>query len=839
VDGEVRREAEEGQGAEVQRRRSEQANRRKGRGAHVPKEHLSMQTAFETFVDPPREFGIIPFWFWNDDLEEAELIRQLREFHVAGFGGVMPHARIGLSHRVGYLTDEYFRLVRAVVEEVILYDEGSYPSGSANGAVVAENAEYASQSIRMWERDVEGPYSGFWRPNTGRALLDKHVCTVIGQVGPDDVIDTASLKVLEPRENTIFKIEVPVGNWKVMSVWNTASGGVIRGAFPESEDAHATAPPAGDILNPEAVACFLRLTHDRYYETLKEFFGNTVIAIFTDEPNVTGRGASRRRGRPAVPFTPGFVDYLKSLWGEDPTSWLPAMWVDYGEGTDTFRNEYAEAVQTRLQEVFYGGQSAWCADHGIDLTGHPAESNELTALRLFQLPGQDMVWRYVEPNKPSALEGEHSVAAKAATSGARLSNRRRILTEVCGAYGWNLTLDEVKWLFDWHIVRGNNLINGHATFYSIRDRRTWESEPDLAIHNVWWPYFKSIATYTRRLCWLLSDGEQVCDVAILGDGNDLPWQAAKQLYQSQIEFLYLDDQAVTEATIEGGHLRVGAQSYSVVIVEDLPVLSTEAREKLEAFRSAGGSVVEYSSDTSLIAELDPLVASDLRILPANPDLRFIHYKKQGLDTYLLVNEGEAAIDGSLELAVSGRVEAWDALSGKRQDMAVGPADGGVSVDLHIGRRESLVVVVDVSGTVAGAEIGSSGEVDRVSIDCAWEIFDDADKEVSVSAPGDWSKEDGWELFSGTLRYTAQVDFPDAENISLDLGEVGDIAEVLIDGVIAGIRMWAPYVVELEEVSAGSHTVEVKVTNSMVNAFEGKQSPSGMMGPVTLITKHWK
>jgi hypothetical protein len=90
-----------------------------------------------------------------------------------------------------------------------------------------------------------------------------------------------------------------------------------------------------------------------------------------------------------------------------------------------------------------------------------------------------------------------------------------------------------------------------------------------------------------------------------------------------------------------------------------------------------------------------------------------------------------------------------------------------------------------------------------------------------------------------LRYTAQIDFSDAKNVSLDLGEVGDIAEVLIDGVIAGVRMWAPYIVELGEVSAGSHAVEVKVTNSMVNAFEGKQSPSGMMGPVTLITKHRK
>ena len=59
--------------------------------------------------------------------------------------------------------------------KVILYDEGSYPSGSAQGAVVAENPDYASRAMGMWERAVDGPYAGFWRPNTGRGLLDRHV----------------------------------------------------------------------------------------------------------------------------------------------------------------------------------------------------------------------------------------------------------------------------------------------------------------------------------------------------------------------------------------------------------------------------------------------------------------------------------------------------------------------------------------------------------------------------------------------------------------------------------------------------------------------------------------
>ena len=804
---------------------------------------MSHDDVFETFLDPPREFGLIPFWFWNDDLEEGELIRQLRAFHEAGFGGVVPHARIGLSRRVGYLTDEYFRLMRVVVDEaarlgmkVILYDEGSYPSGSANGAVVAENAEYASQSIRLWERDIDGPHTGFWRPNTGRALLDKHVCTVLGSVDAEGAIDPGSLEVLEPFDNTIFRIDVGSGQWKVMSVWNTASGGAIRGVLPESEDDHATAPAAGDILNPEAVACFIRLTHDRYYEALEEHFGDTIIAMFTDEPGVAGRGARPRGRHPAQPFTPGFVDWLGHLWGEDPKPWLPALWLDYGPGTEAFRHQYAEAVQTRMQEVFYGAQSAWCAKHGIELTGHPAGSNELTALRLFQLPGQDMVWRYIEPDKPTRIEGADSVAAKAATSGARLSNRRRILTEVCGAYGWNLTLDEIKWLFDWHLVRGNNLFNVHAVFYSIRGRRAWESEPDLALHNVWWPYFKHIAEYTRRLSWLLTDGKHVCDVAILGDGNGLPWAAAKHLYQAQIDFLYLDNLAVAESGLEGHRLVVGAQKYRVVVVDALPDMTEEARAKLDAFRAAGGTVIDFRNGMSLAAEVDAVVPRDVRLLPADPNLRYIHYGKGGLDLYLLANEGEDPVVGDVLLASKGRAVAWDGLSGDRLAADITERDEGMSVALDLGRRESLVIAVDPSQPHSDAGPEIAGEDERTPIAVDWSLTGADGHAVSIDSIGDWSQKEGWELFSGTITYRAAIEFPAADEFLLELGAVGDIAEVLIDGQSVGTRMWAPYDVHLGCVSPGRRTVEIRVTNSMANAYEGLQMPSGLMGPVTLVAR---
>ncbi|MCC6444837.1 MAG: hypothetical protein IT210_15440 [Armatimonadetes bacterium] len=123
---------------------------------------------YRAFRNPPAELGMMPFWFWNDDLEEGEMIRQVREFHAKGFGGFIPHARIGLSRRVGYLTEAYFRLLRLAVEEaarlgmkVVLYDEGSYPSGSAQGRVAAENPAWTARCLIALHRQIDGPARGY------------------------------------------------------------------------------------------------------------------------------------------------------------------------------------------------------------------------------------------------------------------------------------------------------------------------------------------------------------------------------------------------------------------------------------------------------------------------------------------------------------------------------------------------------------------------------------------------------------------------------------------------------------------------------------------------------
>ena len=105
--------------------------------------------------------------------------------------------------------------------------------------------------------------------------------------------------------------------------------------------------------------------------------------------------------------------------------------------------------------------------------------------------------------------------------------------------------------------------------------------------------------------------------------------------------------------------------------------------------------------------------------------------------------------------------------------------------------------------------------------------------------GDWAQRPGLELFSGTLDYRAPLDTPaEADEVWLDLGHVGDMAEVRLAGAPCGVRLWPPHKVRLGRgLTPGPHRLEVRVTNTMANAYEGAQCPSGLMGGAQLILRH--
>ena len=101
-----------------------------------------MKTFLENCRREAHGYGSIPFWSWNDRLEESELRAQIRRMKELGMGGFFMHARGGLETE--YLSEEWFSCVRACIDEAKklgmeawAYDENGWPSGFAGGKLLS------------------------------------------------------------------------------------------------------------------------------------------------------------------------------------------------------------------------------------------------------------------------------------------------------------------------------------------------------------------------------------------------------------------------------------------------------------------------------------------------------------------------------------------------------------------------------------------------------------------------------------------------------------------------------------------------------------------------------
>ena len=581
---------------------------------------------------PPEAFSLAPFWFWNDDLSEAEILRQLDEFQAHGVDAFVLHPRVGLPRHLGWMSRGLLDMMRFAIEQahargmwVILYDEGMYPSGSSSGQVVAENPAY---HVR-----------GLVRINLTDAQPGTSISGV--RIGTDGQLD------LTPEQNLVAVVEYHGQRYAMVE---RPLDSVIRGLHFLHEDADEPpedSPPAADLLNPDSVACFIRLVYDRFYAEFGSYFGSTVRAIFTDEPHLLGR---LREPETIMPWTTGILPYLNDFLGYDFTPHLPALWDD--AAPPHIFQDFERAIEHRLRQTYYGQLHDWCETHGIALTGHPAQPDATAHMRFFHWPGQDIVWRFIEPDKPSALEDRQSTQAKAAASVMLHQGRRRNANEFCGAYGPDFTYDEMCWLAHWLLVRGCNLLVPHAFYYSVRGPRKHERPPDVGLHSPWWgTQFAEFAAACRRLCWLNTDSQHICHIAILGANHALPWRAAKVCFEHQLDFNYLDaEDLIHTAEINDEGISVANQRYRVLIVDGDPPPGVE--EQLAALEQTG-RVIRWADDAAGLVALRQAVPATLTTAGPCPGLRVRHVRKADLDWWIVFNEGRAPIDTGLELDVAG------------------------------------------------------------------------------------------------------------------------------------------------------------------------------------------
>ena len=513
------------------------------------------------------------------------------------------------------------------------------------------------------------------------------------------------------RDNIVYE-HFDEDEWYALAFIEVKTEGTIRGIHFGEDDGQPEAPPSSDLLNTKATEKFISLTHEKYYDALKDYFGNTIIAMFTDEPMIMGR--QHKKG--LVPWTEGFLKDFVGCGNRETD--LIHLFDDINVETGLVRRRYEEAVNKRLEQTYYSPLNSWCESHNILLTGHPEKSTDIGLLKNFGIPGQDVVWRYIGPENGKGLSGPDSTMGKCSSDSARHHGKRRNMNECFGCCGpdgnhWAFSADDMKWYLDWLFIRGVNMIIPHAFFYSIQgEGRYNERPPDVGPNNIWWSNYKEISDYIKRMSWLLTDSVNQTDIAVLCSGDFLPWKIVKPLYENQTEFNYLESEllASSECEIKSGKIAIQKQKYGVLLIEDESMLTPELEKRLRIFIEQGGRVIvngenkdsfdngcEYIKDSSNISEKVGAESQNILIYPANEDLRATHVVKCGKDFYLLTNEGEGEIAGRITLNKCGRVEKWDAWLGIVEEIAVLTDDvNRVEFDLVLKRRESIIYVVDTN-----------------------------------------------------------------------------------------------------------------------------------------------
>lgn len=557
-------------------------------------------------LSPSDEFTPVPFWFFNDRPEKEKIEAQLADFVQKGVCAFVLHPRIGIPEEIPYLSEAFFETVGFIVRtaanlnmKVVLYDEGMYPSGSAHGMVVAQDPDFAARGLTLRTEWDKGAKARIFGGESG------------GHSG------------LRQGERVIARL----ADGRYLA--EDFTGGTIRGIHFGEDDGQKRAPLAADILNPLAVSCFIRLTHEKYYEKLGEYFGRTVIGFFTDEPDPLGRG------------TKGF-----HIWAQGMEREIVREGGCLEELAGLFDGEenkttgiYRRLVKKHLRKTYYQPLADWCGKHGIALMGHPAQSDDVSELFLFDVPGQDLIQRRILPKEGGIREAD-SVHARLCADVARHLGKRRSLNECFGVCGrreapWHFTGEDMKWYIDWLAIRGVNLFVPHAFYYSVEGVRSGERPPDVGPHNIWWKHYRCFSDYMKRLSFLMTDTCQHVKAAVLCDDNDVPGAELAALYENQIGFHYLPLALLDRCEIRDGRLRIGQYSYEVVL--DL-IGAAGTGEAL-----AG---VETVYETRELVKRASRLCTLRTVLPS-PFLRVCHFTKNGVECCLLSNEGGERIEAQL------------------------------------------------------------------------------------------------------------------------------------------------------------------------------------------------
>ena len=224
---------------------------------------------------------------------------------------------------------------------------------------------------------------------------------------------------------------------------------------------------------------------------------------------------------------------------------------------------------------------------------------------------------------------------------------------------------------------------------------------------------------------------------------------------------------------------------------------------------------------------------DARIKPLRHAIKYHRRHCDGYDLYFVTNESAESFRAHLELQGGSQVERWNPKTGAQSALhsqAVG--DDRVRLELQFNPWESHLLAL--TPATPNAPVAASPELRKLELR-EWRL--ELAGRTFEGALRSWAAL-GLSSFSGIGLYTTSFDWAGNcdQPIWLDLGVVLETARVTLNGVALEPLVWQPYRAGLSQLLlAGRNELHIEVANTNANAFEGRERPSGLLGPIWIVT----
>ena len=791
------------------------------------------------------------------------------------------------------------KTAKALDMRVWLLDDKHYPTGYANGYLQAdEYAHLRKILIRERQTDVLGPCK-MAKIMVGQQIneeLGEEIINVIAykHTGTDELLNpNTAINLTDRISDGIVYWHIPEGVWRVCTTIKTTAKCEFDDRFVYYID----------MLNKESCMAMINAVYQPHFEKFGSYFGNTFAGFFSDEPgflNTIGTYTSKL-GIMHIPYP--WRDDLPQLIAESAgvsldtvINTLPALWQNLGEANSLIRTHYMDVITKLYSENFTYLLGNWCREHGVMYIGHVIEDSNCHMRTGYgsghffrALDGQDMsgIDIVLLQEVPGIVEGIHKAAIadeekadpdffhytlpKLAASHSHLQPEKkgRAMCEIFGAFGWAEGLPYMKQLADIMLVNGINHFVPHA--FSPK-----EDDPDCPPHfynggkNIQYPLFKNLMEYIGRTSHIFCGARHKASVAVFynaegewtGGKNELFQHICKNLAQNLIDFDIIPIDMLENAVVSNSKLIINNEEFGALVIseseimpynrllcfkrladEGLPVIFTNTLPEKSAEKQDISDILHSFTAVNTNKLSEYLRSKGIYEISSEKGdtkyLKFYHVTRDNDSIYMFSNDSiHSTIDTWLTLPDKGEFLVYDAWGNKCYK--------GNTIDnkLHLILEKGNAVIIVFGNTIQENVPDFKYESKRKSLNLKFDIslksFDENNfTDYAENSPCiDITAPDRLPHFCGEIMYKTL--FTPTKGYSvIDLGGVGETAEVWLNGKHIGTRVNTPYKFDISSADYEKENIlEIKVRSNLAHKNRDWFSgfiwipPTGVLGEIS-------